>query len=449
MFLADEYPLTPLEFFRSEIGYNPWTFNGLITEQAVTTPQVLDQHVQQTPCNPVVKEWAWQGADAVGRSELRAALLKAEDLLETFLNYSIAPKYRSDEVTWPRLADTRMVRWRSVDADGKFLNIQLPKGYIQVSGVEARTVIQAGVAVTYTDQDLDGIKELATIGPIAYTGDPTQVAVYVPLAGRYGADTELSEQWRIQPVKVTPNGAATQITITLPSWLLVIPLLQAGVGAPDLIIDSAMTVFLQTVDVYRRYTTNGDTTLTAQAIVTWQTEPCHGWWCCCGCQSPSFSGNIYDPAATATAFARVGLRDARLGKVNAIESVYNTTTGEWSAVVPWGYDGCACSEPDRVLVRTLAGYPLNQNGLMDPKWRKLVSILAAAELGGGLSGCKEANRQMYYWQQDLAKTGNDREFYATSAKILNNPFGTRRGHVYVASQVIDGAKRQSRSILVP
>lgn len=444
--LADETPLMPLEFFRAEIGYNPWTFNGTITSGLAA--QVQDTHVMQTPCNPVVKEYAWQAGNTYGRSELRGALLRAEQMLERFLHYSVAPKFREDDIRWPRLADDRMARWRPEDARGKWLSVGLPVGYVIQGGVETRTVIGTGTAVTYSDPDGDGIKELATIGPVAYTGLTEEVALYFVLNDRGGWETELSERWRVQPINVVQS--AGNITITCPSWLLVRPKLQEGVNASDLVIDSSMTVFAQTVDIYRRYASAGGTTTdTAQAMVLWQTEPCHGWWCCCGCQNPSFTGNTYDPAATAVATARVGIKDPQLGRVNAIESVYNSTTGEWSAVIPWGYDGCACTEPDRVIIRTLAGYPLASNGQMDPKWRKLVSILAAAELGGGLSGCAEANRQMYYWQQDLAKTGNDKELFASSTKILNNPFGTRRGHVYVWSQIDDGGQIQTRSILVP
>jgi hypothetical protein len=56
----------------------------------------------------------------------------------------------------------------------------------------------------------------------------------------------------------------------------------------------------------------------------------------------------------------------------------------------------------------------------------------AVELARPLCACDEANRELYRWQFDLARTGgsNDESYTSVSAADLDNPFGTRRGHVY-------------------
>jgi len=69
---------------------------------------------------------------------------------------------------------------------------------------------------------------------------------------------------------------------------------------------------------------------------------------------------------------------------------------------------------------------------MDRKFQVAVARMAAAELARPICACDEANRELYRWQFDLARTGgaNDESYGAVSATDLDNPFGTRRGHVY-------------------
>jgi hypothetical protein len=116
-----------------------------------------------------------------------------------------------------------------------------------------------------------------------------------------------------------------------------------------------------------------------------------------------------------------------MGIVNIGRAVYNATTGYFEAV-DWGI----CRPPERVIVRYRAGYPLDANSEMDQKYRVAVARMAAAELARPICACDEANRELHRWQFDLARTGgsNDESYGAVSATDLDNPFGTRRGHVY-------------------
>ena len=54
-----------------------------------------------------------------------------------------------------------------------------------------------------------------------------------------------------------------------------------------------------------------------------------------------------------------------------------------------------------------------------------------------ICACDTANREWYRWQQDLARTNKDDELYTVSPQDLNNPFGTRRGHVWAWRQVLN------------
>jgi hypothetical protein len=74
---------------------------------------------------------------------------------------------------------------------------------------------------------------------------------------------------------------------------------------------------------------------------------------------------------------------------------------------------------------------------MQHAWRVTVARLAAAELARPICACDEANREIFRWQFDLARTAGagDEAYGAIAAGDLDNPFGTRRGHVYAWRQV--------------
>lgn len=418
--------LLPLDTWRSIISFHPTHFWGV----AGTGTEAL---AVDTGCESIVRQYAWQNSDAVGRAEIAEAIETAESRLREYLGYSVAPRYTTEMVSWPQYLDLSLSLWGASGADDRRLSVQLSEGYIQAVGVEQLTVIQAAVAVVYSDSDGDGIDDLFTVTAVASAGltDSKEVALYFATADRFnGADFTdvVGDRWRIQPVTVVLSGG--NVVIKGAKWLLVKPQKYEGftnVGPNGLEATTAAN-FATTVDLYRR-TTNADgaTTDTSQAVIIWETPPGDG---CCG--DTAYSGSSNDPAAVANAVARVGLRNARLGLVLPAESTYDSTTGIWSSL-----DWSICRPPDRVLVRYLAGYPLDSSGQMDQKWRVIVARLAAAELARPICGCSDANRALAYWQFDMARTSgaNDEAYGAVSATDLDNPLGTRRGAVYAWRQI--------------
>lgn len=409
-------PLLSLEQFRRIIGYNPWHFWGMAYD--------LGAARVSSNCNAVVRQYAWQNADAVGRAEILEAIEQAESQLRRYLGYSVAPHYVEETIPWLHYNDASLLRHMPIDATGRWLGMQLGEGYTQSVGIEARTAIQLAVAVTYSDADGDGINDIATISVATSVTEEDEIAVYVPSADRFG-DTTLSEDWRLQPLIVAISGGTA--TIKGPAWIFLDPVRYEGASSID--IDPTTSAnYLATVDIYRRYTnTEGTTNSTAQAMLIWETRPCNGWWCnCCGDATYTPTDSSSDPAARALAIARVGIRDSRNGIVTPAEAAYNATTGLWSSV---RFD--TCYEPDRVTIRYQAGLPL-ENGQMQPHWQQVVARLAAAELDRNICACDGANRWLHRWQFDLAQSSgnNDEAYSAVSADDLNNPLGTRRGHVY-------------------
>lgn len=410
--MRGDWPNTALslEEWRQVFGWHPYHFWGMADNDILAVT---------AQCDEVVYGYAWQDNQIIGRFEITEAIARAEQKLADYLHYRPGPIYTEAAVTWPAAGDPRMIRG-SVDAQGRWLSVDLPEGEIRAIGTELRTLI-GNTAVSLIDADGDNINDRFSATIATTVTDVTEIACYFIAADRLNGD-EVSERYRIRPLDVQISAGTA--TIRGPAWLLTRPINSEGFRmAPK---DPASAGVLATsIAVYQR-TTNASSTAvaTSQAVITWETRPCHGWWCCCGCQSPSpFGGSPYDPAATAQAVARAGIRNARLGTVFAADAAYDATTGIWSAL-----DWAVCTQPDTVTVRYLAGKAL-VNFRMDPTLTQVVAHLAAAEMERPICSCEVANRAIDHWQLDLAYAGPGKEVYQVSQTDLDNPFGTRRGHV--------------------
>lgn len=413
-------PLLPLETFRSIMSFHPYHFWGLADQDLLRVT---------SNCNPLVYEHAYQVADAVGRQEIREAIEVAEARLREYLGYGVAPAYRTATLAEPEPGAAGFAyRAPGIGADGRWLGVQLPEGEVRALGVESLTLI-ATANVTQSDQDGDGINDTFTVSTPTTVTDTSQIAVYFSATERYDG-SGASERWRILPVTVAISGGT--VTVTGRLWQIVDPVRYEGFNLGNNGLDPATAAnFAATLDLYQRTTsTSGTTTDTAQAVVIWGTDPGRA---CCATGDP-YAGSPYDPAALATAVARGSVRDSRRGWVYAAEATYDSATGIWSA-----YNTALCRFPDRILIRYLAGLPLDADGQMQAAWRPVVARLAAAELARPVCGCETANRELYRWQVDLARTGgnNDEQFGAVSATDLDNPFGTRRGHIYAWRRVVE------------
>lgn len=404
-------PLLPLDTFRRILAFHPYHFWQFSNSVIPITSK----------CNSLVYQSGWQNTDATGRDEVAQAIEHAERRLSEYLDFTPAPAFRSDTLAWPEYVAHNMRHTGYADAAGRWMTVQLDKGMVQAVGTETLTLIDTvdlDYSTEFADEDGDGLKEVAIITvtvPAAMSAD--ELRVYVGAADRYDG-SGVSERWRVNPVIFRLSG--TTATIRMAAWLLAKPIRQQGFASQPL-DPTDVNVYVSSVDVYR---STVDTS--SQATLIWETAP-FPYWCRTQLAEPHSS----DPASLATASARVGIRNARSGLVTPAEAVYNATTGEWYSVLSWG------RPPDRVTVNYLAGVEL-QDGNMAPEWAMIVTRLAAAEMPGPVSGCKEANRELYRWQVDLARTdsgGGDAVLGAVSPTDLDNPFGTRRGHVYAWREV--------------
>lgn len=414
-------PLLALDEFRRIMNFHPWHFWQLADSQVVP----VTSH-----CPAVVYEHAWQNVDAVGREDVREAITSAERMLKEHLGYAVAPQYESDELPFPQYFDPRNEYLNSADALGRWLSVRTRWGHVQNVGAEALTLINT-VAVTLSDTDGDTLNDTFTVSAATSVTEPSQIAAYFTSADRYDG-SDVSDRWRIRPVTVTISGGVA--TIKGRAWSIVRPVLYEGAGnAP---IDPTISNnFAAQLVIYRRAT---DTTQQGEFI--WETSP---GGACVGCGAVPGTLHSADPSAVHTQTARYTIRNSELGYVAGETAEYDATTMQWIAN-GWGPG----YSPVKARVNYLAGRMLSSPTTlsptgtfriahdMDERMKMIVARLAAAELPLPVCGCDVANRELSRWQFDLARNaGANDEAYQIAFKDLENPFGTRRGHVYAWKQL--------------
>ena len=408
--IREPYNLLPLETWRRILGWNPWHFWGLTASHGA--PALTSD------CLDIITEYAWQDTQSCGREEIRNAIIQAEVISREWSGYWPAPKYGECEVPYPRRGSAYQ-RQYNFQPNGRQIGIELNESKLLVLGVEQRVAIDETAEVIYSDADNDDIDDTFTLTVTVVDGTlPDQIAVYFIQSDRVD-EADISERWRVQPVIVKVSG--TTATIKGRRWLVVKPTVYEGMTGEGINAELPDN-FVTELAVYMRITNpNGNTLDDAQSVIYWENRPCHGWWCCCSnCSiNPAITP---DPAATASAIARSGIRYPEPGIIYATQAVYNSSTGMFVPGFNWW-------EPDRVKVRWLAGVPLQSQQMMDTGWATVISRLTAAELARPICACDNANKELYRWQFDLATSTSEAEQYQLDQNYLGNPIGTRRGHV--------------------
>lgn len=415
-------PLLPLDIWRAEIGLNPWLFWGLADNQIV---------LDNSKCSGLLREYSWQGSDTAGRDDLRRAIERAEEKLFTYLQYRVAPQYvETEALEWPRYMDASMARYRDMDATGRRVAMMAPEFHIQAMGIEQLTSIGTA-GLIFSTKYSTALKETWTAQIATTVTDPYEIAVYFTATDRLNGDPPI-DRWRIEPVTVTIAGGIA--TITGATWLMVKPYLYDNpvLNALD---PTDFTNFVSAIEVYQRTTNgNGNTVTTSQATLQYESSDCGGWGAgfCVG----SLNGST-DPGTVGEVIGRAGIRDRTLGLITPAVATYNATTGLWSSM-----SACNCyAEPDRVKLRYLAGHPL-ERGQMAKRWQQVVTMLGAAECKRRIVACRETNERLHDLQMDMALQSTETERYQRTNEELNNPFGTRLGHIQAWKQSKDHLLRR-------
>jgi hypothetical protein len=380
----------------------------------------------ENSCDDLLFEEDWQNSDAMSRAALRQAIDVAERKLRDWLRYDVAPRYHDTVVDWPRRVNQTQWRYADVSAIDRSIGLQLPYKHVRSVGSLTRTSI-GDAAVALADANNDGLIDTFTATIATTVTDTSQITAYFASADRWDDQAPL-DAWQIRPISVSISGG--QATIRGNVWQIVRPELYADLTSRRYYDPADTTIYADSLTIYREYINpDGLTVDDCQSTLLWETNPWPYW---CFGSGATYTPNASDPAAIGKAIARCGIRDAANGIVTPDSAIYDSAAGEWRRV--WWQAGY---EPDRVQVRYLAGLPL-VNNQMDRTWQEFVTYLALAELEGPICACESVRARLHHWQFDLARTsGANDEAYAISTADLDNPFGTRRGHIHVWRRVKD------------
>lgn len=401
-------PLLTLYDWFSEMGMNPLYSFQLGSASLVPIIQ---------GCNPIVFQYSYQNAKAVGRREIEQAILTAERMLQAELGFAVGPQFECDEMDFPTFLDKTQHYGASVDVQGRWLGFQVANGWLRNIGTEKLTQVGDAYQCSLEDVDLDGVRETFKIAGIPKPAgliSTAQVLLFFDDAYRF-EDSADANQWMIEPIKVVQEPDDT-LTITGSIANIVKPILYQGFTPRGPFIDLTdpdnfaewFTVYIKSVDTNQ------------QGEFVWETRPSG-----CG-QCPdvlAFPHFYADPSAYAVLPARYTIRNEQRGWVagGAVNSATDYGQGwPWRMWFGLGY------QPSKVRVNYLAGYPTEGRRLA-PFMKTIVARLAAAELTMPICACETSQRELFRWQTDLAL--NDSRSYQFSQEDLNNPFGTRRGHV--------------------
>ena len=422
----------PLDTFRASLGLPPWAFWGFGQATAGQPASI------NSKCSTLTFQYDWQGSDAAGRSSIREAIESAEELFRTYVGYRALPTYVDYAlVDWPRYYEADLSRWYDADATGRRVAVEAPEGFVLAMGIES--LVSVGTAaVTYSAQFHPTFEDTFTLTIAAPAGltDPDEVAVYFTTADRFD-DLAVGQRWRVEPVQVSISGG--NAVIVGRKWLVARPILYENpIGT--MLDPTDNTNFVTDLDVYWRTTDgSGNTVSTAQSTLVYETNDCGACWgqCCCGSGT-----SASDPGTTGEVIARAGIRNSELGLITPAAATYDASSATWSSL--WCCSGSYC-DPDRVKLRYLAGYPLENNQIAR-RFRDPLVFLAAAELKRRICACREVNEKLHDLQLDMTLESTQSERYVRPQSQLENPFGTRLGHIRAWLAVKDHILRRGVSV---
>lgn len=405
---------------KTKLSIDEWaTFFGL---SPTHFNQVIIEDVPNPVCGTPWFEHAYQQFDRVSREDISLAIREAETLIENYLGYRLAPSWETDERhTFPRPYRPELINLNGADIRARFIGVRASWGQFIRGGVEARTLIEAGATVVFSDTDGDGYKETATVTATAV--DPTvvqacEIEVYYP--GKIGR-----AEWEIRPASVSLDPLTGIPTITFARHQIVLDSLQEtypmSAAVTPMGVDGFVDAnFLATVDVYRHY--NDPST---QCLIGW--EPVVG---CRGCQNDPVPCQACLYAARTARLYTKG--DGRVPTVGIVPADWDPVLLQWTEQsLEWPF----ARSPDVARIWYQAGY---QSGSVDcPQHdldldlKRTVAMLAASLLPRQVCDCGNIQQAVSELQQDLAYVGGAEQLsrYQISPQMLNNPFGTRVGAV--------------------
>lgn len=368
-------------------GVNPFHFYQLQSVQMPTRRE----------CSSLVHEYLYQsGGKQVGRQEIREAIARAEALLAEQLGYWPAPTWQCEDIPWPHTASG---------------NLRLAGRKIDVIGKPRDTFI-ANLDVQFEDVDHDGVEERfyveVALADLPTTININELSLFISEADRTVPDRTFCD-YEIRPLVHKVSGG--WLFISGAAWLVMRPERYEGFapkGANQthwFDIDNP-TNYVATLALYHRSTDH-----VAGANGVWQARS--------GCNCVNTVQSV--PGACAHCEATdFSLIDGVTGIVRPLKTF------------------CQCGgRPNRLNISYRGGACLAD-------WETTIARLATAELAG--RACECGDDGLAYWREDLAMESVEKGT-RFNRELLNNPWGTRRGHIYAWERVLDNLLNEGVAFL--
>lgn len=394
---ASVYTKLTLDEYARIIGIHPLHFNQVRLEGL---PPLCDQLMFQYP---------WQTADHISREDIALAIAEAEDKIEAALGFHLAPCWDIDE--WKQTArpwKSELVNLNGADIRGYTQTVTANWGYMISGGRQAKTLISASEAITYTDVDGDGYKEKASLSLATVAQDPNEIAIFYP--SKDGED-----EWEIRPTQVSIAAGTATIVFRREQAVIADKLDTYDIEGAEA-IGTVDADFLTEVDVYRRYNDPQ-----SQASFLWEPLAQNG---CSSCNGSGCAACAY----TAQTGCLTIRGDPRYSFAGFHPATWNEETLEFDNE-PWGMN----RQPDIVRLFYYSGWrnkSLRYTSRLDPSWARTVAHMASALLDRPPCDCVQPEWDKY--RNDLTAISGDldsRPLFRARAGPEDNPFGSRRGEV--------------------
>jgi len=417
---ASTYTLLSLDRYAKIMQINPVRFNGgdeiTITDGSIIFPRYND-------VQGIWPQYGYQTSDAIGREDIATQINVAEKDIAAYLGWFPAPVWLEQEQhTYPRNLRPD-VFGNGLTQRGYYKSIKAKYAKFISSGQRAVTLIQ-NVAITYTDVDLDGFKETATITAATTLTDLKEIKVYVP--GKNGAKI-----WEIRdPKSVTISGG--NFIAVYNTWQMIdpdaweqFPTNENNGSAAGIDITNPANL-LTRADVYREY---NDYTATA-ATFMWEhlaSEPIF----CTVCQGAGCSACAYD-----TQDGCLHARDVDNGMVVPTPATYDTDSAQW-VMDSWSL----CREPDLVKIYYRSG-AMDEDYINGTSYEPLsnffaqiIAYMATARLERSFAANNNVMLFANTLMRDKTLQQPDGNSFFLDEGSRANPFGTRVGEIYAWKQL--------------
>ena len=376
---ADTETLLSLDEWANVLQINPYEFNAAIGG----LPSIALRG-----CDSVFFPYSYQ-QDFMSWESIAQAISQAESMVAERVGYYFAPKqFENELVPYPQGAQSAFQRGMSHTPSLLFKPVRLEWAKICNVGTYSETEIESDVAVTFDDNNGDGIPDTFSITvTVDENTDPESFVVYIPQSLRT-YPTERTQKWEVRPVRVDISG--TTATITGHAALLAKPELQEVYDVSGVSIDlSDSNDRVELLDVYQR------TIDTSNAITA--------FWNSDFALKSTASANATLSSGSASADLDMGYIRPRIDM--------STYYGRGA--------------PQTLRVSYVAGVT-RKNGKMRPEFARIITYLSVALLNQEKCGCERSDRIIRHWRMYPNSDENDNR-PMTPQEVNDNPFGARNG----------------------